>query len=198
MPEEKPGGLWGRVRFDQVRQRELRHRLQHRRKAGASRRNRDRTTGRVLKPHSDRLPGGIILPMRGKGVASPAGNPVAQDRSCWPWAGRALGPRPVKMRAWRYGRGDGPCHFSGETAFAPCPGGIRKRSAFPRPRGTLPPRPVQPAPTEASIRVRQGFCTGLVSCHSRPSRRSVLAGRRRLRIAATRASLGVFRRCAGG
>ncbi len=32
------------------------------------------------------------------------------------------------------------------TNTAP-PGGIRKRTAFPRPRGTLPQRPVQPAPT---------------------------------------------------
>jgi len=107
------------------------------------------------------------------------------------WPG-ALGARLVLIPVWCCGRDDGPCQRGGDNAIAP-PGGNRKRDPrFPRPLGTVPCRPAGPGDTEASIRVRQGFRIGLVSCHSRPSRRSVLARMRSLRIAATRASLGGF------
>lgn len=49
------------------------------------------------------------------------------------------------------GKGDGPCNRSGAKSFGSS-GGKRKRIAFPRPRGTVLQRPVQPAPREASAR----------------------------------------------
>ena len=109
--------------------------MQHRRKAGASRQNRDRTTDRVLKPHSDRLPGGIIPPVRGKRVASPAGDPVAQDRSRWPWAGggRLAGALAPGRSRWEPGDMEGamaPAIVAGHPGMVrnpAFPGGIRKR-----------------------------------------------------------------------
>jgi len=47
------------------------------------------------------------------------------------WPG-ALAPRLVLMPMQRCGRGDGPCHSSGDRGFVSV-GGIRKRSAFPPP-----------------------------------------------------------------
>jgi hypothetical protein len=83
----------------------------------------------------------------------PAPDPAGETRP--PVAGRALaggfGPPAGLGSAKRCGRGDGPCHWSGERAFIGT-GGNRKRTAFPRPRGMLPPRPVQPAQQEASAR----------------------------------------------
>jgi hypothetical protein len=51
--------------------------------------------------------------------------------------------------AWRCGRGDGPCHGSGESAFVSVDGS-RKRMRFPRPCGTLSPRPMPPTQRQAS------------------------------------------------
>jgi len=52
------------------------------------------------------------------------------------WPG-VLDTRQVLIPALHCGRGDGPCHWSGEGPVASS-GGNRKRSAFPRPRGTVP------------------------------------------------------------
>ena len=61
---------------------------------------------------------------------------------------RGYGPRPVLIPAWLCGRGDGPCQWRGDSAFA-SPGGIRKRDPrFPRPSGTVPCRPAGPGPAE--------------------------------------------------
>jgi len=63
-------------------------------------------------------------------------------------AGRGLWPPAGQGTAWRCGRGDGPCHCSGESALVP-PGGNRKRDPrFPRPRATVPCRPAGPGTTE--------------------------------------------------
>jgi len=63
------------------------------------------------------------------GGEAPAGGGAGAGRGLWPPAGQEP--------AWRCGRGDGPCYCSGEGAFVSA-GGIRKRSAFPRPRATVP------------------------------------------------------------
>jgi len=49
---------------------------------------------------------------------APAGGGSGAGRGLWPPAGQGS--------AWRCGRGDGPCHGSGETAFVSA-GGTRKR-----------------------------------------------------------------------
>jgi hypothetical protein len=63
-----------------------------------------------------------------------APDPAGEKRP--PGAGRALaggfGPPAGQGSAWRCGRGDGPCHGSGERAFVGA-GGMRKRTAFPPP-----------------------------------------------------------------
>jgi hypothetical protein len=93
----------------------------------------------------------------------PAPDPAGEKRP--PVAGRALaggfGPPAGQGSAWRCGRGDGPCHWSGERAFVGA-GGIRKRTAFPRPCGTVPRRPAGPGtpasqrPTRRVRSARQG------------------------------------------
>jgi hypothetical protein len=120
----------------------------------ASRHSREhRPSGREKETHcvsparAERCPQDPCHPNRQR----PAPDPAGEKRP--PGAGRALaggfGPPAGQGSAWRCGRGDGPCHCSGEGAFVGA-GGTRKRTAFPRPRATLPPRPVHPAPTEAS------------------------------------------------
>jgi len=52
------------------------------------------------------------------------------------WPG-VLDTRQVLIPALHCGRGDGPCHWSGEGPVVSS-GGNRKRTAFPRPRGTVP------------------------------------------------------------
>jgi hypothetical protein len=83
----------------------------------------------------------------------PAPDPAGEKRP--PGAGRALaggfGPPAGQGSAWRCGRGDGPCHGSGERAFVGA-GGMRKRTAFPRPCGTVPCRSAGPGIAEASAR----------------------------------------------
>jgi hypothetical protein len=87
----------------------------------------------------------------------PAPDPAGEKRP--PGAGRALaggfGPPAGLGSAWRCGRGDSPCQCSGEGAFVGA-GGTRKRTAFPRPRGTVPRRPAGPGITEASARRGRG------------------------------------------
>ena len=113
------------------------------------------------------------LPDLGTGIAPWVGTrkrtafpPPARDGSTKTGAARTRrGQRPARRglcppaglgTAGRCGRGDGPCHGSGAVGShsdcSPSPGGNRKRMRFPRPRETLPPRPVPPAPTEASAR----------------------------------------------
>ncbi len=80
-------------------------------------------------------------------------------------AGRALaggfGPPAGQGSVWRCGRGDGPCHGSGERAFVGA-GGTPKRTAFPRPCGTVPRRPAGPGtaagqrPTRRAGSARRG------------------------------------------
>jgi len=135
----------------------------------------------VLKQQSDRLSAGKLFPVRGKGLpcrrdqeTRPAFPPPLRDGAPWtggsgknagqrpPGVGRALaggfGPRLVLIPALCCGRGDGPCHCSGEGPFV-LPGGKRKRIAFPPParngplqtgrsgrnRGQRPTRRVQSA-----------------------------------------------------
>jgi len=65
------------------------------------------------------------------GCKAPAGGGAGAGRGLWPPAGQGS--------AWRCGRGDGPCHCSGETAFARYPGGKRKRDPrFPARVGRCP------------------------------------------------------------
>jgi len=103
------------------------------------------------------------LPGPGKGIA-PAGwgkrdprFPHPRQQSPTPaggraGAGRGLWPQAGQGSAWRCGRGDGPCHGSGESAFV-SPGGNRKRDPrFPRPRATAPCGPAGPGTPEASAR----------------------------------------------
>jgi hypothetical protein len=83
----------------------------------------------------------------------PSPDPAGAKRP--PGAGRALaggfGPPAGQGSAGPCGRGDGPCHDSGESAFVGA-GGTRKRTAFPRPCGTVPRRPAGPGIAEASAR----------------------------------------------
>ena len=64
----------------------------------------------------------------------PAPDPAGAKRP--PRAGRALagsfGPPAGQGSAWHCGRGDGPCHWSGGSAFVSV-GGDGKRTAFPPP-----------------------------------------------------------------
>jgi len=74
------------------------------------------------------------------GREAPAGGGPGAGRGLWPPAGQGS--------VWRCRRGDGPCHCSGASAFAP-PGGNRKRDPrFPRPRATVPCRPAGPGTAE--------------------------------------------------
>jgi len=67
---------------------------------------------------------------RPSGGEAPVGGGAGAGRGLWPPAGQGS--------AWCCGRGNGPCHCSGEGAFVSA-GGIRKRDPrFPRPRGTVP------------------------------------------------------------
>jgi hypothetical protein len=83
----------------------------------------------------------------------PAPGPAGEKRP--PGAGRALaggfGPPACMGSAWHCGRGDGPCHGNGaggsESVDPPSPGGNRKRTAFPRPCGTVPCRSAGPGTT---------------------------------------------------
>jgi hypothetical protein len=77
-----------------------------------------------------------------------------------PGAGRALaggfGPPAGLGSACRCGRGDGPCHGNGaggsESVDPPRSGRDPETHCVSPARATLPPRPVPPAPTEASAR----------------------------------------------
>ena len=176
-------GLWCLVRFGRVRQRQLRSRPQHLRNQRASHQNGDRTIDRVLKEHACRLPGEEPFPIREKGVGIPGalGNaprfrarprttaprgplpqahrsPVPDPAGAKRPAGRcpgALGPR----RAWDQ---RGTVAGAMDPATAAVKGLLSMRAEtgnalrFPRPRGTVPQRPVQPAPTEASARRGRG------------------------------------------
>jgi hypothetical protein len=96
----------------------------------------------------------------GTGPRRPAGPGMTAGQRP-PGAGRALaggfGPPAGLGSAWRCGRGDGPCHGSragGSDDVLPPPvrAGPGNAPRFPRPRGTLPPRPMPPAPRGASAR----------------------------------------------
>jgi hypothetical protein len=50
---------------------------------------------------------------------------VRKETNCETGAGRGLWPPAGQGSAWRCGRGDGPCHCSGESAFAPPAAGTR-------------------------------------------------------------------------
>jgi hypothetical protein len=70
-------------------------------------------------------------------------------------AGRALaggfGPPADQGSAGHCGRGDGPCHGN-DAVPSPLRAGPGNAPCFPRPRATLPPRPVQPVQRKASAR----------------------------------------------
>jgi hypothetical protein len=86
-----------------------------------------------------------------------APDPAGEKRP--PRAGRALaggfGPPAGQGSAWRCGRGDGPCHGNGGSAFV-WAGGNRKRTAFPRPCETVPRRSAGPGAPQASARRGRG------------------------------------------
>jgi hypothetical protein len=197
-------GLWCLVRFGRVRQRQLRSRPQHLRNPRASHQNGDRTIDRVLKEHACRLPGEEPFPIREKGVGIPGalGNaprfrarprttaprgplpqahrsPVPDPAGAKRPAGRcpgALGPR----RAWDQ---RGTVAGAMDPATAAVKGLLSMRAEtgnalrFPRPRGTVPQRPVQPAPTEASARRgRGGRWPGALGPRLAWGRRGAVAG----------------------
>jgi len=101
------------------------------------------------------------LPCRPAGPGTATGQrPARRGRSARQWrVGRwpgGFGPRLVLIPAQRCGRGDGPCHCSGGSAFA-CSGGNRKRDPrFPRPRATVPCRPAGPGTAEGQRPTRRG------------------------------------------
>ena len=89
-------------------------------------------------------PGDTEASARPGGCEAPAGGGSGAGRGLWPPAGVGS--------AWCCGRGDGPGHLSGETAFVSV-GGDRKRDPrFPRPRATVPCRPTGPGTRQASAR----------------------------------------------
>jgi hypothetical protein len=121
-------------------------------------------SGKAIRPPACRE----TLPDPGKGIAPLGG---IRKRTAFPLplrdaatktqASRVLWPPEGEESACRRGRGDGPCHRSGERAFVGA-GGNRKRTAFPRPCGTVPRRPAGPVtpagqrPTRRARSVRHG------------------------------------------
>jgi hypothetical protein len=99
-------------------------------------RGRDCPFGREQETHCVSPAGAGRFPVDRQVQAQqrPAPDPAGEKRP--PGAGRALaggfGPPAGLGSAWRCGRGDGPCHCSGERAFIGA-GGTRKCTAFPPP-----------------------------------------------------------------
>jgi hypothetical protein len=83
------------------------------------------------RPGCNRSPTGPVPLARPRPVPGPAGGQEAPAGGA-AGAGQGLWPPAGQEAAWRCGRGDGPCHCSGESAFVSA-GGNRKRSAFPPP-----------------------------------------------------------------
>ncbi len=99
-------------------------------------------------PRRPSAPGPTEASARPGGGEAPAGGGAGAGRGLWPPAGQGS--------ARRCGRGDGPCHCSGGSAFVSA-GGIRKRDPrFPCPRGTVPRRPAGPGPAEGQRPTRRG------------------------------------------